>query len=157
SPTVTRVMENSDGHRRLHPRQYPPPRFTFPRPGLEGLGRRDRSQRRDGQVYRDKATGLNFERPGWKKLEADLDAGKVTKLAVWRLDRLGRTAGDTIRLLDDLEARKVGFVSLREGFDSSTPAGKLLRNILASVAAFETEVRSERQRAGIAAARAEGK
>jgi DNA invertase Pin-like site-specific DNA recombinase len=105
--------------------------------------------------YRDKASGTNFNRKDWQRLEADLTAGKITRLAVWRLDRLGRTAGETIRLLDQLEATGVGFLSLRDGFDPSTPSGRLQRNILASVAQFETEVRKERQMAGIAEARAE--
>ena len=104
--------------------------------------------------FKDKATGTNFNREGWKRLEADLTAGKVTRLAVWRLDRLGRTAGETIRLLDELEAKGIGFISLRDGFDPSTPSGRLQRNILASVAQFETEIRKERQLNGIAAARA---
>jgi DNA invertase Pin-like site-specific DNA recombinase len=104
--------------------------------------------------FKDKATGTNFNREGWKRLEADLTAGKVTRLAVWRLDRLGRTAGETIRLLDELEAKGIGFLSLRDGFDPSTPSGRLQRNILASVAQFETEIRKERQLNGIAAARA---
>jgi DNA invertase Pin-like site-specific DNA recombinase len=107
--------------------------------------------------YRDKATGANFDRPGWKKLEEDLVTGKITRLVVWRLDRLSRTAGETIRLLDALEAGGVGFLSLRDGFDPSTPSGRLQRNILCSVAQFETEVRRERQMAGIAAAKANGK
>jgi DNA invertase Pin-like site-specific DNA recombinase len=104
--------------------------------------------------FKDKATGTNFDRKGWKHLEADLTAGKITRLAVWRLDRLGRTAGETIRLLDELEAKGIGFLSLRDGFDPSTPSGRLQRNILASVAQFETEIRKERQLNGIAAARA---
>jgi DNA invertase Pin-like site-specific DNA recombinase len=102
--------------------------------------------------YRDKATGT-FDREGWRRLENDLSTGKVSRLAVWRLDRLGRTAGETIQLLDSLEAKGIGFLSLRDGFDPSTPSGRLQRNILASVAQFETEVRKERQLAGIAAAR----
>jgi DNA invertase Pin-like site-specific DNA recombinase len=105
--------------------------------------------------YRDKATGTNFRRKDWQRLEDDLNAGKVKRLVVWRLDRLGRTAGETIQLLDGLEAKGIGFLSLRDGFDPSTPSGRLQRNILASVAQFETEVRKERQLAGIAAARAE--
>ena len=56
-------------------------------------------------------------------------------------------------IFEELDARKVGFLSLRDGFDPSTHAGRLTRNILASVAQFETEVRSERQLAGIEAAR----
>jgi DNA invertase Pin-like site-specific DNA recombinase len=107
--------------------------------------------------YRDKASGTNFNRKDWQRLEADLNTGKVTRIVVWRLDRLGRTAGETITLLDNLDAKGIGFLSIRDGFDPSTPSGRLQRNILASVAQFETEVRRERQTAGIAAAKAEGK
>jgi len=107
--------------------------------------------------YKDNATGTNFERDGWKRLEQDVNAGRVSRVVVWRLDRLGRTAGQTITLLDSLEARGIGFISIRDGFDPSTPAGRLMRNLLASVAQFETEVRGERQRAGIDAAKAAGK
>jgi DNA invertase Pin-like site-specific DNA recombinase len=107
--------------------------------------------------YREKKSGTTFDRPVWEKLEADLNAGKVNALVVWRLDRLGRTAGPMIELLDRLTAKGINFVSVREGFDLSTPAGKLLRTVLAGVAQYETEVRSERQRAGIEAAKAAGK
>jgi DNA invertase Pin-like site-specific DNA recombinase len=107
--------------------------------------------------YRDKASGTNFNRKDWQRLEADVNTGKITRIVVWRLDRLGRTAGETITLLDNLDAKGIGFLSLRDGFDPSTSSGRLQRNILASVAQFETEVRRERQRAGIAAAKAAGK
>ena len=104
--------------------------------------------------YRDKASGTNYQRDAWQRLDADITAGKITRIVVWRLDRLGRTAAETIGLLDRLDAKRIGFLSLRDGFDPSTPSGRLQRNILASVAQFETEVRRERQMAGIAAARA---
>ncbi len=107
--------------------------------------------------YRDKHTGTSFERPGWEKLWADVLAGKIKRIAIWRLDRLGRTAGPLITLLDELDRLGVRLVSLRDGFDPSTPTGRLTRNVLASVAQFETEVRRERQMAGIAAAKAAGK
>jgi len=70
---------------------------------------------------------------------------------------LGRTAKGLLILLDELQALGVGFVSLREGFDLGTPAGRLMAGVLASVAAYETEVRKERQLAGIARAKADGK
>jgi DNA invertase Pin-like site-specific DNA recombinase len=98
-----------------------------------------------------------MERPGLDKLLADVRCGKVSKVCVWRLDRLGRTAKGLLTLLDELQALGVGFVSLREGFDLSTPAGRLMAGVLASVAAYETEVRKERQLAGIAKAKSEGK
>lgn len=107
--------------------------------------------------YRDRFTGTTMERPGLEKLLADVRSGKVSKVCVWRLDRLGRTAIGLLTLLDELQVLGVGFVSLREGFDLSTPAGRLMAGVLASVAAYETEVRKERQLAGIAKAKAEGK
>jgi len=107
------------------------------------------------RVYREKATGTNYDRPQWQKLWEAVLAGQVQRIVVWRLDRLGRLAGATIQLLDDLEAKGVAFLSIRDGFDPSTPAGRLTRNVLASVAQFETEVRRERQMAGIEAARQE--
>jgi DNA invertase Pin-like site-specific DNA recombinase len=107
------------------------------------------------RLFRDKRTGTNYDRPEWQKLWAAVQSKQVQRIVVWRLDRLGRLAGETIRLLDELEAAGIGFFSIRDGFDPSTPAGRLTRNVLASVAQFETEVRSERQRAGIEARRAE--
>src|SRR5690606_10175167 len=107
--------------------------------------------------YRDRFTGTTMERPGLERLLADVRSGKVTKVCVWRLDRLGRTAKGLLTLLDELQSLNVGFVSLREGFDLATPAGRLMAGVLASVAAYETEVRKERQLAGIAKAKAEGK
>ena len=88
---------------------------------------------------------------------ADVRRGKIKKVVVWRLDALGRTAKGLLTLLDELQQLGVGFVSLREGFDLATPAGRLMAGVLASVAAYETEVRKERQLAGIAKAKADGK
>ena len=114
----------------------------------------------DGQTvhwYRDKATGTTMERPGWRKLEEAIAVGKVSKVVVWRLDRLGRTASGLTSLFEMLQGRGVGFESLRDKVDLSTPAGRLLANVLASVASYENEVRAERIRAGQAAARSQGK
>jgi DNA invertase Pin-like site-specific DNA recombinase len=107
--------------------------------------------------YRDKFTGTTMNRPGWKKLEADIRSGKIGTIVVWRLDRLGRTAVELTALIAELVQRKVNLVSLKEGIDLSTPAGRMIANVLASIAQFETEVRRERQTAGIAAAKASGK
>ncbi len=80
--------------------------------------------------YRDKFTGKSMDRPGWNKLEAADRAGKVSRIVVWRLDRLGRTAKGLTALFDDLVNRKVNLVSLRDGLDLSTPAGRLMANVL---------------------------
>ena len=91
--------------------------------------------------YRDKYTGKTMDRPGWRKLEADLRAGKVARIVVWRLDRLGRTAKGLPALFDELRTRNVPLVSLREGLDLATPSGRLMAHVLASVAEYETELR----------------
>lgn len=109
------------------------------------------------QWYSDKFTGTTMERPGWERLWAGVLAGKVTKIVCWRLDRLGRTSRGLVTLRDELVARRIGFVSLRDGLDLSTPAGRLMFSVIASVAEYETEVRKERQLAGIAKAKADGK
>ena len=107
--------------------------------------------------YRDKASGKTMDRPGWKRLESAIDSGKVVKVVVWRLDRLGRTASGLTTLFDKLVSLGVGLVSIKDGLDLTTPAGRLIANVLASVAAYENEVRSERIAAGQAVARAAGK
>ena len=106
--------------------------------------------------YCDKFTGKSMERPGFRKLEEQIAAGNVSTLVVWRLDRLGRTAKGLTALFVDLNERKVNLVSLRDGLELSTPAGRLMAHVLSSVAQYETEVRSERQMAGIAAAKTRG-
>lgn len=117
------------------------------------------AERQDSPViwYRDKFTGRSMDRPGMAKLLSNLGAGRVSVVVVWRLDRLGRTAKGLTALFDDLVASKVNLVSLRDGLDLSTPAGRLMANVLASVAAYETEIRAERVIAGQAAAREKGK
>ncbi len=116
-----------------------------------------RAQNEELIWYKDRFTGTVMQRPGLDRLLADVHRGKINRVVVWRLDRLGRTARGLLTLLDELTSLGVGFVSLREGFDLGTPAGRLMAGVLASVAAYETEVRKERQLAGIAKAQAEGK
>jgi DNA invertase Pin-like site-specific DNA recombinase len=103
------------------------------------------------RFYTDKFTGKTLDRPGMMKLLGDIRAGRVKTVAVWRLDRLGRTAKGLTALFEELVALKVNFISLRDGIDLSTPAGRLIANVLASVAAYETEIRAERIAAGKAA------
>lgn len=107
--------------------------------------------------YRDKFTGKSMDRKGFNRLMDDVRTGKVDTIVIWRLDRLGRTASGLTALFEELMARKVNLVSIKDGLDLSTSAGRLMANVLASVAQFETEVRSERVVAGQAAAKAAGK
>lgn len=108
-------------------------------------------------IYEDQATGTNMDRPGFARLLADIRCGKVKTLVVWRLDRLGRTMLGLSALFDELRRLGVNLISLRDGVDLSTPAGRLMANVIASVAVYESEIRGERMRAGIAARRAKGK
>jgi DNA invertase Pin-like site-specific DNA recombinase len=105
----------------------------------------------------DKASGKTMDRPRWNKLQAAIDNNRVRRLVVWRLDRLGRTASGLTKLFEELQARKIHFVSVKDKIDLNTTAGRLIANVLASVAAYENEVRTERVLAGQAVARAAGK
>jgi DNA invertase Pin-like site-specific DNA recombinase len=98
-----------------------------------------------------------MNRPGMDDLLEQLRAGRLERIVVWRLDRLGRTTKGLCQLFDELTERKVDLVSLRDGFSLASPAGRLHARILASVAEYETEVRAERVAAGQAVARRNGK
>lgn len=81
---------------------------------------------------------------------------KDDKLIVAALDRLGRRAADVLTMIEDLTERGVVLISEREGVDYSSPVGRLVTQILVSVAEMEREMNRERTRAGLAAARAKG-
>ncbi|WP_319519003.1 recombinase family protein [uncultured Martelella sp.] len=107
------------------------------------------------RVFTDQGvSGADFARPGLTKLLKKLQPGD--RLTVWRLDRLGRSLFELIRLVQELDERDVEFRSLSESIDTSTSGGRLLFHLLASMAEFERSLVSERTRAGMAAARARG-
>lgn len=107
--------------------------------------------------YEDTFTGRTMSRPAWGRLMGSVRAGSVEQIVVWRLDRLGRTAKGLTALFDELPQRGVGLVSIKDGLDLNTPAGRLMANVLASVAQYETEIRAERVHAGQQKAKADGK
>ena len=109
------------------------------------------------RIYLDKFTGKSMDRPAWNKLWAAVERGEITTIVIWRLDRLGRTASGLTKLFDELRAKQVNLISVKDALDLNTPAGRLMANVLASVAQYETEVRVERVLAGQEAARAAGK
>jgi DNA invertase Pin-like site-specific DNA recombinase len=123
---------------------------------LPDLKRWVAAQVEPAKFYTDHKTGKTMDRPAIAELLAAVALGTVKTIVVWRLDRLGRTAKGLTALFEDLTARKVNLISLRDGLDLSTPAGRLMANVLASVAAYETEVRAERIQAGLDAAREKG-
>ncbi len=106
--------------------------------------------------FRDKFTGTTMSRPGFDRLMGEVRAGRITGIACWRLDRLGRTLSGLSSLFDELRDRKVNLVSLRDGLTLNTPTGKMVAGILASVSEYENEVRKERQTIGIANAQENG-
>ncbi len=75
-------------------------------------------------------------------------------VVVWKLDRLGRSLKELIERISDFQLRGVGFVSLHDFIDTTTPQGRLVFNIFASLAEFEREIIRERTKAGLASARA---
>ena len=115
------------------------------------------AQRESCQWFRDSFTGKSMDRKGWNRLMDAVRAGNAHRIVCWRLDRLGRTAKGLTALFEELLERKVNLVSLRDGVDLNTAAGRLMAHVLASVAQYETEVRAERVMAGQAVARANGK
>src|SRR4051812_13354517 len=101
-------------------------------------------------------SGTKDRRPALDELLRDAKRRKIDVVVCWRLDRLGRNLKHLIILLDELQALGVAFVSLAEGIDATTPAGKLQMHILGAIAEFERGRIVERVRAGLARARAEG-
>ena len=102
-------------------------------------------------------SGAKDRRPALDQLVVDARRRKVDVLLCWRLDRLGRNLRHLVVLLEDLHATGVAFVSLNEGIDATTPAGKLQLHILAALAEFERGRIRERVMAGLQRARAQGK
>lgn len=102
-------------------------------------------------------SGAKDRRPALDQLVADARRRRLDVVVCWRLDRLGRNLKHLITLLDDLQVVGVAFVSLAEGIDATTPAGKLQLHILGAIAEFERERVRERVLAGLQRARRQGK
>lgn len=107
------------------------------------------------KVFADKVSGVKSERKGLNHTLEMLRPGDV--LMVWRLDRLGRSLKHLIELVTELEQKEIGFCSLTENIDSTTPGGKLVFHLFGALAEFERNLIRERTKAGLAAARARGR
>jgi DNA invertase Pin-like site-specific DNA recombinase len=101
-------------------------------------------------------SGAKDRRPALDQLVADAKRRRFDVMLAWRLDRVGRNLRHLVLLLEDLQAIGVGFVSLNEGIDLGTPAGRLQLHILAALSEFERCRIQERVRAGLARAREQG-
>ncbi len=101
-------------------------------------------------------SGGNMERPALASLLADVDAGKIDTVVVYKVDRLTRSLADFARIVDRLDGAGISFVSVTQAFNTTTSMGRLTLNVLLSFAQFEREVTGERIRDKIAASKAKG-
>ena len=106
------------------------------------------------RVYTDTASGALSARPGLDQALNELDEGDT--LVVWRLDRLGRSLPHLVATIDTLTKRGVNLRSLHEAIDTTTPTGRLMVHLIASLSEFERDLTIERTIAGLEAARARG-
>ena len=107
------------------------------------------------RIFEDTASGAKTDRPGLADALAYLRDGDV--LAVWRLDRLGRSLPHLIETIAALESRGVGFRSLTEAIDTTTPGGRLIFHVFGALGQFERDLIRERTKAGLTAAAARGR
>lgn len=106
------------------------------------------------RIYQE-TVGGTMDRPELEKCLERLDKGDT--LVVWRLDRLGRSIRDLLQIVDRLEKSGIHFISLKEKFDTSTAAGRLVFHFFAALTQFEKELIRERTMAGLSSARARGR
>jgi len=102
-------------------------------------------------------TGANIERPAFRRLLADIDAGRIDVVVVYKVDRLSRSLLDFARIMDHFNRKGVAFVSVTQNFSTADAMGRLTLNMLMSFAEFEREMIAERTRDKIAASRRRGK
>ena len=102
-------------------------------------------------------SGGTLNRPAFKRLLADIDAGKIDAIVAYKYERLSRSLLDFLKLMESWVAKGVEFVSVTQQFNTSTSAGRMSLNIMLSLAQYERENASERTRDKIAAARRKGK
>jgi len=97
------------------------------------------------KVYSDAGySGATLERPALQQLLSDMKEGKIDIVLAYKIDRLTRSPKDFYQLIEFFEQSKIDFISITERFDTSTPAGRLLRNIMLTFSQFERELTSER-------------
>lgn len=101
-------------------------------------------------------SGGNMDRPALQRLLAQMDAGLIDTIVVYKIDRLTRTLSDFARIVERLDRRGASFVSVTQAFNTTTSMGRLTLNVLLSFAQFEREVTGERIRDKIAASKKKG-
>ena len=107
------------------------------------------------QIFTDRITGTKFDRPELNELKKILRTGDT--VVVWKLDRMGRGLRDLIKTMDALKEQGIGFKSLTEGIDTTTPTGNLVFQMFGALAEYERNLIVERTQAGLRAGRARGR
>lgn len=107
------------------------------------------------RAFEEEASGGRWERPQLHRMLDQLRKGDT--VVVWKLDRLSRSLKDVLHLMERIEEAGAGFRSLTEAIDTTTPAGRMLMQMIGSFAEFERAMIRERTTAGLAQARAEGR
>ncbi len=107
------------------------------------------------RIFQEKASGGRWDRPELHRLMEHLRKGDV--LVVWKLDRLSRSLKDVLALMEKINQSGAGFRSLTEAIDTTTPAGRMMMQIVATFAEFERAMLRERTRKGLEQARSQGR
>lgn len=121
---------------------------------------RDYSEKRNWEVVKEVqeiASGANNDRPKREEILKLAKRRKIDAIVVWKLDRWGRSLPDLVTTITEFTALGVGFISITESMDLSTPVGKALAGMLAVFCEFERDILRERIKAGIQQARKNGK
>jgi DNA invertase Pin-like site-specific DNA recombinase len=107
--------------------------------------------------YVDYASGTSEQREEYKKMIDQVRKRKIDVVLVWRYDRFARSTQALVNALNEFRSLRVDFISYQENIDTTTPQGEMIFNIMASLAQFESSLISERVKAGMARAKAQGK
>ncbi len=107
------------------------------------------------KIYSEQISGTKTDRTKLNEMIEHIRQGDV--IIVWKLDRLGRSLRDLVNLVSKFQDLGVGFKSLQDNIDTTTPTGKLTFHLFAALAEFERDIISERTKAGLASARARGR
>ena len=107
------------------------------------------------RIFREKASGGRWDRPELHRVLDQLRTADV--LVVWKLDRLSRSLRDVLTVMERIGEAKAGFRSLTEAIDTTTPAGRMMMQMVGAFAEFERAMLRERTKAGLEAARQEGR
>jgi putative DNA-invertase from lambdoid prophage Rac len=107
-------------------------------------------------IFTDIASGSQDNRPELNKVLTLAKQRKIDTLLVWKVDRLGRSLRHLVNTISELEAVGVSFISLKDNLDFSTPAGRLMFNVIAAMGQFERDLIRERVKSGMANAKRKG-